>query len=157
MKALRLAAAIVALVCLGSLESCFLMRPTRREPEPMLMESGLVIWDLLRAEGPVAASGDTVQIHYVVRLLDGTQIDSSHDRGVPVKIVIDKSQVMQGLHQGLTGMSKNSMRRLQIPPELGYGQQGAGPVPPNSTLLIEVEVMELEKNATNLPLTSQAE
>ena len=115
-----------------------------------------MIWELLRAEGPTAESGDTVQIHYIVRLLDGTQIDSSRDRGTPVQIVIDQSQVMQGLHQGLTGMSKNSMRRLQIPPELGYGENGAGPVPPNSTLLIELEIMELEKSPDNLPLASDA-
>ena len=156
MKPPRFASALLALVCLSALESCFLMRPVRREPEPMLMESGLVIWELLRAEGPTAESGDTVQIHYIVRLLDGTQIDSSRDRDTPVQIVIDKSQVMQGLHQGLTGMSKNSMRRLQIPPELGYGENGAGPVPPNSTLLIELEIMELEKSPDNLPLASDA-
>lgn len=139
MKALLLALPL-------ALASCAMLRPSPRAPEPQLMPSGLVIWDLLVVDGPGAEPGDELLVHYELTLLDGTPLDSSLDQGAPVKLVLGESPMVPGIVEGLTGMSASSRRRLQIPPELGFGVEGAGPVPANATLLATVEVVELHRD-----------
>ena len=87
-------------------------------------------------------SGDTISIHYLGTLENGTKFDSSYDRGQPLETQIGVGRVIQGWDQGVLGMKVGGKRKLTIPPDLGYGAQGVGNViPPNSTLIFEVELV----------------
>ncbi|MDB5351187.1 MAG: FKBP-type peptidylprolyl cis-trans isomerase [Planctomycetota bacterium] len=95
--------------------------------------------------GPAAKAGDTVSVHYVGTLVDGTKFDSSRDRGKPFSFSLGRGQVIQGWDVGVAGMQVGSVRKLTIPPEEGYGARGAGGViPPNATLLFEVELLGIK-------------
>jgi len=136
-------ALLLALLVLAP--GCFILRPTPRPPEPQLQPSGLVIWELQETDGPKAALGDTVLIHYEIMLLDGTQVDSSMDQGAPIEVVLGETEVVAGITEGLLGMGASARRKLQIPPDLGWGDQPVGPIPGGSTILAEVEIVELTK------------
>lgn len=86
-------------------------------------------------------SGDTISIHYKGILTDGTQFDSSYDRGEPFQTQIGVGQVIRGWDEGVIGMKVGGKRKLTIPPDMGYGAAGQGSIPPNSTLIFEVELM----------------
>lgn len=110
--------------------------------EVVTTESGLQIEDIECGDGDEAATGQVVSVHYVGTLEDGTQFDSSRERGEPFEFPLGGGQVIQGWDEGVVGMKIGGLRRLTIPPELGYGQAGAGEViPPNSTLIFEIELL----------------
>lgn len=103
---------------------------------------GLEIEELAAGEGPVAADGQQVSVHYTGWLTDGTKFDSSLDRGQPFSFVLGQGMVIKGWDQGVAGMQVGAKRKLTIPPELGYGSRGfPGAIPPNSTLVFEVELL----------------
>lgn len=94
--------------------------------------------------GPAPKHGDTVTVHYTGWLTDGTKFDSSLDRDDPFSFVLGAGQVIQGWDQGVAGMRVGDKARLTIPPELAYGQQGfPGAIPPNATLVFEVELLSI--------------
>ncbi len=106
--------------------------------------SPLDIQDLTVGEGPEAAPGQRVQVHYTGWLEDGTRFDSSLDRNEPFAFSLGAGQVIPGWDQGVAGMRVGGRRRLTIPPALGYGSRGAGGViPPDATLVFEVELLEV--------------
>ena len=110
--------------------------------------SGLKYVDLVEGTGPVVKSGDHLVVNYEGKLENGTKFDSSYDRGEPFKLVLGVTQVIQGWTEGLAGMKVGGKRKLIIPPQLGYGQAGAGDViPPNATLIFKVEVMSIEASS----------
>lgn len=107
--------------------------------------SDLKVEDLEVGEGNEVKDGDTVSVHYTGTLIDGTKFDSSLDRGTPFEFTVGAGQVIKGWDQGLVGMKVGGKRKLTIPPELGYGKQGAGDdIPPNSTLIFEIELLEIK-------------
>ena len=104
--------------------------------------SGLVIEDLVVGEGDLAEAGQHVTVHYTGWLTNGTKFDSSKDRDDPFMFGLGQSQVIRGWDEGVQGMKVGGKRKLTIPPELGYGARGAGGViPPNATLVFEVELL----------------
>jgi len=107
--------------------------------------SGLKIEDLVVGTGATAENGKTVSVHYTGWLTDHTKFDSSYDRGQPLPVTLGQGQVIRGWEEGLIGMKVGGKRRLTIPPDLGYGSRGAGGViPPNATLIFEVELVDVK-------------
>lgn len=106
--------------------------------------TGLYVQDLVEGEGARADSGDVVTVHYTGWLPQGTKFDSSLDRGDPFEVAIGYGRVIQGWDQGIVGMRVGGERRLVIPPALAYGERGTGPIPANSTLVFDVELLDVE-------------
>src|SRR5579871_4586485 len=109
------------------------------------MSQELKTEELQEGTGAAAAEGDAVEVHYTGWLTDGKKFDSSKDRGRPFGFTLGAGQVIKGWDQGVQGMKVGGKRKLTIPPELGYGSQGAGNViPPNATLVFEVELLKVK-------------
>ena len=106
--------------------------------------AGLEIEDQIVGDGDEAVAGQTVEVHYTGWLTDGTKFDSSHDRNQTFSFKLGAGQVIAGWDQGVAGMKIGGARKLTIPPEMGYGERGAGGViPPNATLVFKVELIGL--------------
>jgi FKBP-type peptidyl-prolyl cis-trans isomerase FkpA len=102
----------------------------------------LKIEDLKVGTGAEAKSGHNVSVHYVGTLTNGSKFDSSRDRGSPFEFQLGAGMVIKGWDQGVAGMKVGGLRKLTVPPELGYGARGFPPViPANSTLVFEVELL----------------
>jgi len=102
----------------------------------------LVIDEIKAGSGEEAKAGKVVTVHYTGWLTDGKKFDSSLDRGDPFKFRLGAGMVIQGWDRGVSGMKVGGKRKLTIPSHLGYGERGAGGViPPNATLVFEVELL----------------
>jgi peptidylprolyl isomerase len=107
-------------------------------------ESGLQYEDIVEGTGAMPQPGQRVTVHYTGTLEDGTKFDSSRDRNRPFTFTIGVGQVIKGWDEGVATMRVGGQRKLVIPPELGYGTRGAGGViPPNATLLFDVELLRI--------------
>jgi FKBP-type peptidyl-prolyl cis-trans isomerase FkpA len=105
----------------------------------------LVIEDLHVGDGEEACAGQYVSVHYTGWLVDGSKFDSSHDRNEPFAFPLGGRRVIQGWDVGVQGMRVGGLRKLTIPPAMGYGRMGAGGViPPDATLVFEVELLAIQ-------------
>ena len=107
--------------------------------------SGLVYEDTVVGTGAEATAGAFVTVHYTGWLTDGSKFDSSKDRNDPFQFPLGQRHVIAGWDEGVQGMKVGGTRKLTIPAQLGYGARGAGGViPPNATLVFEVELLDLQ-------------
>src|SRR3989344_4795265 len=104
----------------------------------------LKIEDIVVGTGREAKCGTAITVHYTGWLLDGTKFDSSYDHGVPIQIPLCFGNVIKGWDDGLIGMKVGGKRKLTIPASLAYGERGQGPIPPNSPLIFEAELINVE-------------
>jgi len=130
---LPLALILVLAALLGACQA-----DTSTNPDP---NEQLVIAEITVGTGTVASAGNLVSVHYIGTFTNGTMFDNSYTRGQPITFRQGTGAVIRGFDQGVVGMRVGGKRRLTIPPSLGYGSSGQGAVPPNSTLIFEVELV----------------
>ena len=112
---------------------------------PVAEVTELKMEDIKVGAGAVAETGKSVTVHYTGWLTNGTKFDSSKDHGQPFTFHLGGGEVIKGWDQGVAGMKVGGVRKLTIPPNLGYGARGAGGViPPNATLVFEVELLGVQ-------------
>ena len=123
-------------------------QPTTPVPAPTELQKV----DIVKGAGEGISQGQVAVVHYTGWLYDptapeqqGTKFDSSRDRGEPFSFMIGAGQVIRGWDEGVQGMQPGGQRRLVIPPDLAYGEPGKGPIPPNSTLVFDVELLKIEE------------
>ena len=111
----------------------------------IIMKNGLIIEDKLIGEGNVAEEYSIITVHYSGRLQSGKYFDSTNEIGrEPFRFTLGAGQVIKGWDQGLIGMKVGGKRKLTIPPSLGYEDRDMGVIPPNSTLIFVIELIEVE-------------
>jgi FKBP-type peptidyl-prolyl cis-trans isomerase len=110
--------------------------------------SGLKITTVQEAKNPGALAGDIVWVHYTGKLTSGKVFDSSVGKGKPFKFTLGQGEVIKGWDEGIVGMKIGEKRQLTIPPDLGYGERGAGnDIPPGATLMFDVEMIGIARPA----------
>lgn len=109
--------------------------------------AGLVVNDVVVGQGQVVKDGQKITAHYILSLSDGTVIQNSKDFGVPFQFTLGAGEVIKGWEMGFAGMKVGGVRTMIIPAELAYGSNQVGPIPPNSTLIFTVELID----ATDVP------
>jgi peptidylprolyl isomerase len=127
-------------------EKKFDTRPFKGNGKPVTTASGLKYEDMTVGTGATAVKGKTAIVHYTGTLTDGTKFDSSRDRNEPFDFPLGAGRVIKGWDEGVAGMKIGGRRRLVIPASLGYGAQGTpgGPIPPNATLIFDVELIGVQ-------------
>jgi FKBP-type peptidyl-prolyl cis-trans isomerase len=122
--------------------------PAPVDPGPAKLQST----DDLLGKGPEVKSGDTVRVHYTGTLMNGTKFDSSRDRGTPFDFSVGSGAVIKGWDQGVVGMKVGGRRKLVIPQDLAYGEQGRPPeIPPKAGLKFDIELLEINPKVAEAP------
>ena len=114
---------------------------------PRVTSSGLQIVEINTGDGAEAKAGDIAYVNYVEYQLDGTLLDATNVDGTPVptRKLLRQGQILPGLLEGIIGMKVGGKRRLVLPPDLGFGPQGGGNVPPNTTLVFDIDLVEVRR------------
>jgi FKBP-type peptidyl-prolyl cis-trans isomerase len=138
----KLSILLIALLIISLMEGCSKKVDTGSE---VTTASGLKYVEIKEGIGPSPQTGQMVTVHYTGTLQNGKKFDSSVDSGQPLQFNIGVGQVIKGWDEGILTMKVGGKRKLIIPPELGYGSRGAGGViPPNATLIFEVELLDVK-------------
>jgi len=129
---------VVAIIFFGAF---YIMNKNSNQVEKITYPDGLEVTILEEGSGDPIENGNTAVMNYTGTLDDGTVFDSSYNRGVPFEFTLGVGQVIQGWDLGVAGMKVGEKRKLVIDPELAYGSIQRGPIPPNSRLTFEVELV----------------
>ncbi|MBX3044942.1 MAG: FKBP-type peptidyl-prolyl cis-trans isomerase [Candidatus Kapabacteria bacterium] len=126
--------------------SCSSSKDSAKKEETNMTKSttGLQYFDIEEGTGISPVKGNTCVVHYHGTLLDGTVFDSSKERGQPFEFQIGEGRVIKGWDEGVMTMKIGGKRKLVIPPDLAYGPRQMGSIPPNSTLVFEVELLDIK-------------
>src|SRR5207302_1786577 len=120
-------------------------KPDDKGGKVITTDSGLKYQDIKEGTGEAAKASDKVEVHYTGWLTDGTEFDSSRDRGEPFPFPLGAGRVIKGWDEGVAGMKVGGKRKLWIPSKLGYGEGGYGSdIPPNAELVFEVELLKIK-------------
>jgi FKBP-type peptidyl-prolyl cis-trans isomerase len=128
----------------GNLINNMFSNQGNNQKEEMAKEEQVQINDVVVGTEAEAVAGKNVTVHYTGVFADGKKFDSSRDRGEPFTFTLGAGQVIQGWDIGVQGMKVGGKRILVVPPSLGYGANDYGPIPGNSTLIFEVELLKVE-------------
>ena len=141
----------MAIALLLALAAC---APTSRG-EGIVTNSGLRYIEIEEGTGPAPQAGEVVAVHYRGTLDDGTEFDNSYDRGQPIQFPLGRGRVIPGWDEGIALMKQGGKAKLVIPPDLAYGEQGAGGglIPPDATLTFEVELVDIYAGSPDRPTT----
>jgi FKBP-type peptidyl-prolyl cis-trans isomerase len=147
MKRFWISAAVLMTLCLvlgPATTGC--AEEKKEEPKIVTTDSGLKYQDLKVGTGDEAGKGKDVTVHYTGWLTDGKKFDSSVDRNEPFKFLLGAGKVIKGWDEGVAGMKVGGKRKLTIPGKLAYGANGTpdGTIPPNATLIFEVELLKVQ-------------
>lgn len=138
-KAITVAAAVVLVLAIG----IYIKNSSTQNTVNTGMNE-LKIEDIKVGTGEEAKPGDKVTVNYLGTFTDGRKFDSSYDRKEPFEFTLGAHQVISGWDEGVKGMKVGGKRKLTVPPEMGYGSEDYGPIPGNSTLLFEVELLAVK-------------
>ncbi|HRP01181.1 MAG TPA: FKBP-type peptidyl-prolyl cis-trans isomerase [Candidatus Kapabacteria bacterium] len=136
--------AMIAMITLSSCSSTQEASKESKEGELVTLPSGLQYVDMIVGTGVSPKEGQTCKVHYHGTLLDGTVFDSSVERNKPFEFKIGVGQVIKGWDEGVMTMKVGGKRKLIIPANLAYGSRSAGKIPANSTLVFEVQLLEVK-------------
>jgi hypothetical protein len=139
-----IAAVIIVALVAGAVAYMFVPGLPGRAGAGVTTPTGLKYTDLVVGTGPSPRTGQTAVVHYTGTLTDGTQFDSSRDKGQPYPFVLGVGRVIKGWDEGVATMKVGGRRKLEVPPVLGYGATGQGTIPPNATLLFDVELLDVK-------------
>jgi len=140
-----IAMALVAVFALSAVVYVLVRRGNQAAGPEVVTASGLKYVDVVVGDGPSPQIGQTISVNYTGTLTNGKKFDSSFDSGKPYQFKIGTGVVIKGWDEGLMTMRVGGKRKLIIPPNLGYGVRGNPPdIPPNSTLLFDVELLEIK-------------
>jgi peptidylprolyl isomerase len=117
-------------------------------------ESGLLFYEMVPGEGDTPQDGDIVNLNFVGSLPDGTEFANSFTQGAPVQAIIGRDQLLPGWEEGLMMMAAGSSARMVLPPELAFGPEGYGMIPPDSPIILVVELISIEKPPTPMEISS---
>lgn len=134
--------AILVVIALAAAAITYLVARRNSGGDEVTTASGLKYVDVAQGTGATAQNGQMLTVHYTGTLQNGTKFDSSVDRGKPYQFRLGSGSVIKGWDEGLLGMKVGGKRKLTIPAALGYGARASGNIPPNSTLLFDVELLD---------------
>lgn len=138
----RIVAIVVVLALAAAAVTYLIANRKGSSSNEVTTASGLKYADITEGTGTVAQNGQTLTVHYTGTLQNGYKFDSSVDKGKPYQFRLGTSAVIKGWDEGLLGMKVGGKRKLIIPPSLGYGARGSSNIPPNATLLFDVELLD---------------
>ncbi len=139
-----IAAVVIVALAAGAVAYLFVPGMPGRAGAELTTDSGLRYTDLVVGTGPSPRTGQTTVVHYTGTLTDGTKFDSSRDKGQPYSFALGTGSVIKGWDEGVATMKVGGRRKLVVPPVLGYGAAGQGTIPPNATLVFDVELLDVK-------------
>jgi hypothetical protein len=145
-KRTRVIAAVIIVALLGAAAAYMFVPglPGTGAGAEVTTRTGLKYTDLVVGNGPSPRTGQTAVVHYTGTLTDGTKFDSSRDKGQPYSFPLGMGRVIKGWDEGVATMKVGGRRQLIVPPALGYGPTGNGTIPPNATLVFDIELLDVK-------------